>query len=134
MKNDLYRNLKKAYDRISLALAAKSFSYEMENGEEYEEEYDIPILRITYRDLSGDDVMSIEEPFIQVRVRDDRNGEGEELVMVLPNYGGFVKKVTDIDKDLADMAGFVEKATEGFLEQFPDVVYDYKWTDITLNE
>lgn len=133
MEKELYEDLKKTYDSVKLVLAAKSLSIEMEKGEEYDCQYDLPLLTITYRDLGDEENSNLEYRLLQVRVRDDNDGRGEQLAIVMTTNGAF-KCVNDIDEDLKSAAEIVEKATEEFLTMSPDVVYNYKWTDFTLDE
>lgn len=131
MIQEIFNGLKKTYDSIKLVLAAKELSIELEKGEEYTCTYDIPVLTVLYKDLSEE--APTENRLLQVRIRDDKNGRGEEVVVVL-NSRGVSKVVTEIDEELKEVAGFIEKFTEDFLLEFPDVVYTYKWADFTLTE
>ena len=131
MVESLKNDLKKTYDSIKLVLAAKELSIEMEKGEEYSCTYDIPLLTILYKDLAEE--VPTENRLLQVRIRDDNEGRGEEIVAVFVSTG-VTKVVTDIDADLKEVAGFIEKFTQDFLLEFPDVVYTYKWTDFKITE
>lgn len=131
MVEEIYNDLKKTYDSIKLVLAAKELSIELEKGEEYTCTYDIPVLTVLYKDLSEE--TPTDRRLLQVRIRDDNEGRGEEIVMVFTSTGAS-KVVTDIDTDLHQAAEYVEKFTEDFLLEFPDVVYTYKWADFTLTE
>lgn len=129
MVEELFRDLKKTYDSIKLVIAAKSLAIEMEKGVEYDYQYDLPILTIRYKDLSEGEEDNLAHRLIQVRMRKDKDCD-EELVIVMQTNGA-TKTIEDIDKDLLSAAAIVEKYTEEFLLDFPDVVYDYEWTDIS---
>ncbi len=124
MVESLKNDLQKTYDSVKLVIAAKGLAMEMEQGEEYDCEYDIPLLTVLYKDLSEE--TPTENRLLQVRIRDDKNGRGEEILVVL-NSRGVSKVVTDIDEELKEVAGFIEKFTQDFLLEFPDVVYRWEW-------
>ena len=132
MVEELHRDLKKTYDSVKLVIAAKGLAIEMEQGEEYDCEYDIPLLKVSYRDLAEGEDNNLVFPLIQVRVRKDKGCE-EELVVVMSTNGA-TKVVNNIDEDLKSAAEIVEKATEDFLTLSPDVVYSYTFTDLTIPE
>lgn len=122
MIDEIYEGLKKRYNTVKVVLAAKWLSDEMEDKQC--ENYDIPLLTIFYTDLSEEP--TTERRLIQLRVRDDCEGRGEELVMVFPTTGAS-KIITDIDEALVEASKYLEKFTEEFLTKFPDVVYRWEW-------
>lgn len=132
MVEEIKNNLLKTYNTVKLVIAAKELSMEMDNGDEYDCDYDIPLLQINYRDLADGENKNLVSPLLQVRVRKFKDYE-EELVIVMTSNGA-TKKVENIEEDLKSAAEMVEKATEDFLLEFPDVVYTYKWADFTLTE
>ena len=101
---------------------AKWLSNEMEGKQE--DTYDFPLVTIFFKDLAEE--TPIERPLLQVRIRDDNEGRGEEIVMVFSTTGAS-KIVDDIDADLHEAAEYVERFTEEFLTQFPDAVYRWEW-------
>lgn len=122
MVEEIKKELLKQYNTVKVVEAAKWLSNEMENKES--EKYDIPLLTIYYKDLAEE--APKEYRLLQVRIRDDNEGRGEEVVVVL-NSRGVSKVVTDIDTDLKEVAGFIEKFTQDFLLEAPDVVYRWEW-------
>ena len=129
MVEEIKKELLKRYNTVKVVEAAKWLSNEMENKES--DKYDVPLLTIFFKDLAEE--VPTENRLLQVRIRDDNEGRGEEIVMVFTSTGAS-KVVTDIDTDLHQAAEYVEKFTEDFLLEFPDVVYTYKWADFTLTE
>ena len=122
MIEEIYNDLKKRYNTAKIVTYSKWLSDEMEGKQD--DKYDIPLLTIFYTDLS--DETPKERPLLQVRVRDDNEGRGEELVIVFTTTGAS-KVVDDIDTDLHQSAEYVEQFTEEFLTEFPDVVYRWEW-------
>lgn len=122
MVEEIKKELLKRYNTVKVVLAAKWLSDEMENKES--EKYDIPLLTIYYKDLAEE--VPNEYRLLQIRIRDDAEGRGEEVVAVFTSTGAS-KIVTDIDTDLQQAAEYVEKFTEEFLLEFPDVVYRWEW-------
>ena len=122
MNDDLYEELKKRYTSAKTIIAAKWLADEMEDKEE--DTYDVPLVTIYYKDLAEE--QPFEAPLMQVRVRDDNDGRGEEIVLVFTQEGCF-KSVEDIDEELHFAAEVMENYTEGFLNKFPDAVLRYVW-------
>lgn len=122
MTEEIFDNLKKRYNTVRIALAAKWLSNEMEN-KETEESYDIPLLTIFYKELDNG---SVKHPLIQVRMRS--NGQDSEFVMVFQNNGAF-KKTEDADEDLRFIAEKIEDYTEKFLDKFDDITLEWEWID-----
>jgi hypothetical protein len=122
MVEEIKKELLKRYNTVKVVEAAKWLSNEMENKES--DKYDVPLLTIFYKDLAEE--VPNEYRLLQVRIRDDNEGRGEEVVVVL-NSRGVSKVVTDIDTDLKEVAGFIEKFTQDFLLEAPDVVYRWEW-------
>lgn len=122
MTEEIFDNLKKRYNTVRIALAAKWLSNEMEN-KETEESYDIPLLTIFYKELDNG---SVKHPLIQVRMRS--NGQDSEFVMVFQNNGAF-KKTEDADEDLRFIAENIEGYTEKFLDKFDDITLEWEWID-----
>ena len=122
MIEEIYNDLKKRYNSAKIVTYAKWLSNEMEGKQE--DTYDFPLVTIFFKDLAEE--VPTENRLLQVRIRDDNEGRGEEVVVVL-NSRGVSKVVTDIDTDLKEVAGFIEKFTQDFLLEAPDIVYRWEW-------
>lgn len=122
MVEEIKKELLKRYNTVKVVEAAKWLSNEMENKES--DKYDVPLLTIFFKDLAEE--VPTENRLLQVRIRDDAEGRGEEVVAVFSSTGAS-KIVTDIDTDLKEVAGFIEKFTQDFLLEAPDVIYRWEW-------
>ena len=123
MVETIFNQLKKKYTDAKLVVAAKWLA-ETVDGNDDETKYDLPLVTIYYKDFAEEN--PFEYPLMQVRVRDDAEGRGEEIVLVFSSEGCF-KSVQELEEELQYAADVIEKYTEGFLEKFPDCVLRYEW-------
>lgn len=123
MEQELFEQLKKKYTDAMLVVAAKWLA-ETIDGNDEEAKYDLPLVTVYYKDFAEEN--PFEYPLMQVRVRDDMEGRGREIVLVFSSEGCF-KTIEEPDEELRYAAEVMDKYCFGFLEKFPDCVLRYEW-------